>query len=38
MSAVPSELPFVSIAKPLIGEVEKAAVMAVLESGMLAQG
>ena len=38
MNTVPSELPFVSIAKPLIGEAEKAAVMAVLESGMLAQG
>jgi dTDP-4-amino-4,6-dideoxygalactose transaminase len=38
MSIVPSELPFVSIAKPLLGEVEKAAVLAVLDSGMLAQG
>ena len=38
MSTIPSELPFVSIAKPLIGDAEKAAVMAVLESGMLAQG
>jgi dTDP-4-amino-4,6-dideoxygalactose transaminase len=38
MSTVPSELPFVPIAKPLIGEAEKSAVMAVLDSGMLAQG
>jgi len=38
MSAVSSELPFVPIAKPLIGDAEKAAVMAVLDSGMLAQG
>jgi perosamine synthetase len=38
MTSVPSELPFVSIARPLIGEAEKAAVMAVLDSGMLAQG
>jgi perosamine synthetase len=30
--------PFISIAKPQMGEEEKAAVMAVLESGMLAQG
>jgi dTDP-4-amino-4,6-dideoxygalactose transaminase len=38
MNSEPSELPFVSIAKPLIGEAEKEAVMAVLDSGMLAQG
>jgi perosamine synthetase len=33
-----AESPFVSIAKPLLGEEEKAAVMDVLDSGMLAQG
>lgn len=38
MSVSNSELPFVSIAKPRMGEEEKAAVIAVLESGMLAQG
>jgi dTDP-4-amino-4,6-dideoxygalactose transaminase len=38
MSTVASELPFVSIAKPQMGEAEKTAVLAVLESGMLAQG
>ena len=38
MSATPSECPFIPIAKPLLGEEEKAAVMAVLGSGMLAQG
>jgi len=38
MSSTPSELPFIHIAKPQLGEEEKAAVMAVLESGMLVQG
>jgi perosamine synthetase len=38
MSSTPSELPFIPIAKPQLGEEEKAAVVAVLESGMLAQG
>ena len=30
--------PYIPIARPLIGEVEKAAVLAVLDSGQLAQG
>ena len=34
----PAENSFVSIAKPLFGDEEKAAVLAVLDSGMLAQG
>jgi len=38
MSPTPSDLPFIPIAKPQMGEEEKAAVMAVLDSGMLAQG
>jgi len=38
MSPTPSELPFIPIAKPQLGEEEKAAVMAVLDSGMLVQG
>jgi len=38
MSSTPSEQPFIPIAKPQLGEDEKAAVMAVLDSGMLAQG
>jgi dTDP-4-amino-4,6-dideoxygalactose transaminase len=38
MNPTPSELPFIPIAKPQLGEEEKAAVMAVLDSGMLAQG
>ena len=38
MSSTPSEQPFVPIAKPQLGEGEKEAVLAVLESGMLAQG
>ena len=48
MSSTPSELPsqhkgkrsdpFIPIAKPQLGEEEKSAVMAVLESGMLVQG
>jgi perosamine synthetase len=38
MSSTPSERPFIPIAKPQLGEEEKAAVIAVLESGMLAQG
>lgn len=38
MDASTAESPFVSIAKPLLGEAEKAAVLAVLDSGMLAQG
>jgi perosamine synthetase len=38
MSASSTERSFVSIAKPLFGEAEKAAVLAVLDSGMLAQG
>jgi len=38
MSSTPSEQSFIPIAKPQLGEDEKAAVMAVLESGMLAQG
>ena len=38
MSSTPSELPFIPIAKPQLGEDEKSAVMAVLESGMLVQG
>ncbi len=38
MTNVPSERPFISIAKPQLGQEEKAAVMAVLDSGMLAQG
>ena len=37
MSSTPSEQPFVPIAKPQMGHEEKAAVIAVLESGMLAQ-
>jgi len=38
MSATTFELSFIPIAKPQLGEEEKAAVMAVLDSGMLAQG
>jgi perosamine synthetase len=38
MSSTPSEHSFIPIAKPQLGEEEKAAVVAVLESGMLAQG
>jgi len=38
MSVTPSERAFIPIAKPQLGEEEKAAVMAVLDSGMLAQG
>jgi dTDP-4-amino-4,6-dideoxygalactose transaminase len=38
MNSTPSERPFIPIAKPQLGEEEKAAVMAVLDSGMLAQG
>jgi len=38
MSSTPSERSFIPIAKPQLGEEEKAAVVAVLESGMLAQG
>jgi perosamine synthetase len=38
MSPTPSEPPFIPIARPQLGEEEKAAVMAVLDSGMLAQG
>lgn len=38
MSATPSEVPFISIAKPELGAEEKAAVMAVLDSGMVVQG
>jgi len=38
MNAIPSECPFIPIAKPQLGEEEKAAVMAVLDSGMLVQG
>jgi perosamine synthetase len=38
MSSTPSEQPFIPVAKPQLGEEEKAAVAAVLDSGMLAQG
>jgi perosamine synthetase len=38
MNSLASEQPFIPIAKPQMGEEEKAAVMAVLESGLLAQG
>lgn len=38
MSYTSSEGPFIPIAKPQLGEEEKAAVIAVLDSGMLAQG
>jgi len=38
MNSTPSERPFIPIAKPQLGEEEKAAVMAVLDSGMLVQG
>lgn len=38
MSPTPSEHPFIPIAKPQLGDEEKAAVLAVLDSGMLAQG
>jgi perosamine synthetase len=38
MNSSLTERPFVSIARPLLGAEEKAAVMAVLDSGMLAQG
>ena len=38
MSSIPSERPFIPIAKPELGEEEKAAVMAVLDSGMLVMG
>lgn len=37
MNATPSEHPFIPIAKPQLGEEEKAAVMAVLDSGMVVQ-
>ena len=37
MSSTASERPFIPIARPQMGEEEKAAVTAVLESGMLAQ-
>jgi len=38
MNSTPSNQSFIPIAKPQLGEEEKAAVMAVLDSGMLAQG
>ncbi|MDY6876459.1 MAG: DegT/DnrJ/EryC1/StrS family aminotransferase [Chloroflexota bacterium] len=38
MNTRPSEPPFIPIARPQLGEEEKAAVLAVLDSGMLAQG
>ncbi|NIV31729.1 MAG: aminotransferase DegT, partial [Anaerolineae bacterium] len=38
MSSTPSEQSFIPIARPQLGAEEKAAVMAVLDSGMLAQG
>jgi len=38
MNPTPSERPFIPIAKPQLGDDEKAAVMAVLDSGMLVQG
>jgi len=38
MNSTPSECSFIPIAKPQLGEAEKAAVIAVLDSGMLAQG
>jgi perosamine synthetase len=38
MNSTPSERAFIPIARPQLGEEEKAAVMAVLDSGMLAQG
>jgi perosamine synthetase len=38
MSSTPSNQPFIPIAKPQLGDEEKAAVIAVLDSGMLAQG
>jgi len=38
MSVTPSDLPFIPIAKPELGEEEKAAVMRVLDSGMVVQG
>jgi dTDP-4-amino-4,6-dideoxygalactose transaminase len=38
MSSTPSKRSFIPIAKPQLGEEEKAAVMAVLDSGMLVQG
>jgi perosamine synthetase len=38
MNPIPSEHAFIPVAKPQLGEEEKAAVMAVLDSGMLAQG
>jgi perosamine synthetase len=38
MSSMPSERSFIPIAKPQLEEEEKAAVIAVLDSGMLAQG
>jgi perosamine synthetase len=38
MASTPSEHPFIPIAKPQLEQEEKAAVMAVLDSGMLAQG
>jgi dTDP-4-amino-4,6-dideoxygalactose transaminase len=38
MNSTPSERPFIPIAKPQLGDEEKMAVMAVLDSGMLAQG
>ncbi len=37
MNATPSEHPFIPIAKPQLGEEENAAVMAVLDSGMVVQ-
>jgi dTDP-4-amino-4,6-dideoxygalactose transaminase len=38
MNSTPSDYPFIPIAKPQIGDEEKAAVLAVLGSGMLVQG
>ena len=38
MTSIPSERPFIPIARPQLEQEEKAAVMAVLDSGMLAQG
>jgi perosamine synthetase len=38
MNVTPPELPFIPIAKPQLGAEAKAAVLAVLDSGMLAQG
>lgn len=38
MNSTPSEQPFISIVKVQLGDEEKAAVMAVLDSGMVVQG